>query len=217
MAKTRAPLLSFGARGQIGKTMVGSSWRGVNYMREYVVPSNPQTAPQMSVRSIFSYLNALWKVAPSGFREPWTANAVGQKYTDRNKLIKENLAALDGDTSLQDIIASPGSLGGLPAATVTAVTGGAPGEVDVTVTVPDPPTGWTLYDVSIIGIPNVDPHDGFVGPVAFASDDTGPYEVTLTGLPAGDSVLVSAYPVWTRPDGRLAYGPSINDTANAGA
>jgi len=217
MAKTRAPLLSFGARGQIGKTMVGASWRGVNYMREYVVPANPQTAAQMSVRGIFGYLNALWKVAPTGFRAPWTANAVGQKYTDRNKLIKENLAALDADTSMADFIASPANLGGLPASTVVATTGAGPGEVNVTVTCPTPPTGWTLAGVGIVGVPDQDPHDAFVGPVVYATDVASPFTQTLAGFAAGGDVMISSYPIWTRPDGRTAYGPSINDAAVAGA
>jgi len=43
MSKLTGPLLSFGARGQIGKAMVTSTWKGVPYARQYVVPANPQT------------------------------------------------------------------------------------------------------------------------------------------------------------------------------
>ena len=51
MAKLKAPLLSLGAAGQLGRTMVLFGWKGLNVVREYVVPSNPQTANQVTQRS----------------------------------------------------------------------------------------------------------------------------------------------------------------------
>lgn len=50
MAKLKAPLLSLGASGQIAKTLVFFPWKGINAVREYVVPSNPKTASQTSQR-----------------------------------------------------------------------------------------------------------------------------------------------------------------------
>lgn len=46
MAKLKAPLLSLGASGAISKTLVFFGWKGLNVVREYVVPSNPQTSLQ---------------------------------------------------------------------------------------------------------------------------------------------------------------------------
>ncbi len=51
MAKLKAPLLSLGASGQIAKTLVYFPWKGINAVREYVIPSNPKTAPQLTQRS----------------------------------------------------------------------------------------------------------------------------------------------------------------------
>lgn len=51
MAKLKAPLLSFGASGQIAKSIVYFPWKGLNLAREYVIPSNPKTAGQTTQRS----------------------------------------------------------------------------------------------------------------------------------------------------------------------
>lgn len=51
MAKLKAPLLSLGASQQLGKTLVFSSWKGINTVREYVIPSNPKTALQLVQRA----------------------------------------------------------------------------------------------------------------------------------------------------------------------
>lgn len=54
MAKLKAPLLSLGASQQLGKTMVFFPWKGLNVVREYVVPSNPKTAAQTTQRGYVS-------------------------------------------------------------------------------------------------------------------------------------------------------------------
>lgn len=52
MAKLKAPLLSLGATGQLGKTLVFFPWKGINAVREYVIPANPQTTLQTTQRDI---------------------------------------------------------------------------------------------------------------------------------------------------------------------
>lgn len=56
MAKLKAPLLSLGASQQLGKALVFFAWKGLNVVREYVVPSNPRTAAQTTQRG---YLTAV--------------------------------------------------------------------------------------------------------------------------------------------------------------
>ena len=51
MAKLKGPLFSLGATQQIGKTLVYFPWKGLNVAREYVVPTNPNTAPQQTQRA----------------------------------------------------------------------------------------------------------------------------------------------------------------------
>lgn len=50
MAKLKAPLLSLGATQQLGKTLVYFPWKGLNVVREYVIPANPKTAGQVTQR-----------------------------------------------------------------------------------------------------------------------------------------------------------------------
>lgn len=55
MAKLKAPLLSLGAAGAIGKSLVFFNWKGLDVAREYVVPANPQSDGQITQRG---YLTA---------------------------------------------------------------------------------------------------------------------------------------------------------------
>ena len=58
MAKLKAPLFSFGASGKIADALVYFSWKGLDVVRQYVVPSNPKTADQVTQRG---YLTAAVK------------------------------------------------------------------------------------------------------------------------------------------------------------
>ena len=50
MAKVNAPLFSLGARGKLGDALVFTPWKGLNCVRQYVVPSNPKSAGQVTQR-----------------------------------------------------------------------------------------------------------------------------------------------------------------------
>lgn len=217
MAKLIGPLLSFGARGAVGKTLVSAEWRGVKYMRQYVIPNNPRTTEQTVTRDTFKMLNGFWLGAPAAARAPWVAAAVGQKFTDRNKLISSNMPALRGEADMQNFIGSPGNLGGPPLESIAPVAGGATGEIDVPAVAGIIPTGWTLTQVHAMAFPDQDPALDFAGPIAVGFDATSAYQVDLTGLPAATLCIVTAWPEWLRPDGKVAYGPSLVDTATSAA
>jgi len=73
MAKVTAPLLSLGASGKIANTLVASVWKGIPYMRQYVVPANPQTTDQVAHRNAFTAAVAAWRNYITGAlaREAW--------------------------------------------------------------------------------------------------------------------------------------------------
>ena len=50
MAKLKGPLFSLGASQQLGKTLVFFPWKGINAVREYVIPANPDTQAQKDQR-----------------------------------------------------------------------------------------------------------------------------------------------------------------------
>lgn len=50
MAKLKAPLMSLGASGKLGDALVYFGWKGLDVVREYVVPANPKTTGQVTQR-----------------------------------------------------------------------------------------------------------------------------------------------------------------------
>ena len=61
MAKVIGPFMSLDASGTLAGTITAAKWKGRNYLRQRVIPSNPQTAAQTGVRSSFAGSVALWK------------------------------------------------------------------------------------------------------------------------------------------------------------
>jgi len=61
MAVLKAPLLSLDARGQFGKAIVYSGWKGIKVGRAHVVPANPKTADQITQRGYVTSVVAAWK------------------------------------------------------------------------------------------------------------------------------------------------------------
>ncbi|MBA7618147.1 hypothetical protein ES703_25468 [subsurface metagenome] len=54
MAKLKGPLFSLGASQQLGKALVYFGWKGLDLVREYVVPANPRTTLQVTQRGYLS-------------------------------------------------------------------------------------------------------------------------------------------------------------------
>ena len=50
MAVLKGPLFSLGASQQLGKALVFFPWKGLNVVREYVIPANPNTTLQQTQR-----------------------------------------------------------------------------------------------------------------------------------------------------------------------
>lgn len=55
MAKLKGPLFSLGASQKLGDALVYFPWKGLNVVREYVIPANPNTTKQQTQRG---YLRA---------------------------------------------------------------------------------------------------------------------------------------------------------------
>jgi len=211
MAKTTAPLLSFGASGQIGKAMVMSKWRGRPYARQHVIPGNPQTAEQSLTRDTFSWLQAVWKQAPTLFQDPWAAYANGKVLTDRNAFTKFNLPSLRDAADLLLMQASPGALGGLPPISITVT----PGNDQLTVACAAPatlPVDWTVYAAEFAVIKQQEPGVGTDYQITCMEDLAAAYSQVFAGLADATTYMCFAWLKWLRPDGRYAYSPSISAT-----
>jgi hypothetical protein len=210
MSKTTAPLLSFGAGGAIAKTQVYSSWRGISYVRKYVVPANPKSTNQEKTRSVFTYASNVWKNASSILQAPWTLFTQGQPLYNRNAFIGQNTKALRPGSTVAAFVGSPGAKGGVAPVSITA-TGGS-GSIAVAFTLPAIPTGWTVAAGQAVAIPAGDPHTTTDFSTFAAQGTSTPFTATISGLAAGD-YEVSAWLMWTKPDGSTAFSASINATA----
>lgn len=63
MAKALAPLFSFGASGAIGRALVFFDWKGLNCVRQYVIPANPKSDKQKTQRAHLKDAVDLWHLA----------------------------------------------------------------------------------------------------------------------------------------------------------
>jgi len=211
MATTTAPLLSFGASGAIAKTQVYASWKGRPYARRYVIPSNPNTAEQQLTRSVFAWLNNVWKFIPSGAIDAWVLYGRNSRFTDRNGFIKKNLSNLREEADLDNFIFSPSAGGGLAAASSVS-TGGAL-QITIVPVAPTLPTGWTISRAVAAVIKQQDPNTGTLYQVSSGEDATSAYSIVITGLTAATTYVTGVWFEYIKPDGSFAYGEALMDTA----
>lgn len=213
MPRITAPLLSFGSRGQIGKSMVFSTWKGIPYARQYVVPANPRTTKQTNNRGIWAMLNSAWLYAPAEIKGAFNAFAVGKALTGRNQFFKVNQKLLAVDptpATVTDFIFSPGNGGGIPGSSIIVTPDD--GELVVSATLPDVPEDWTLVKAIAAAFEQQDPVDPFSGKWFVATDAVTPADVIITGLTNGTLYVVGYFLEWTKPDGKTAYSISLYGT-----
>ena len=96
MAKVSGPLFSLDARGQVGKAIVYSFWKGVNYVRQHVVPNNPQSTEQTAIRDLITDASQAWKLETSpidtAYKAAYDLAAAGQAYSGFNLYIRDSVA-----------------------------------------------------------------------------------------------------------------------------
>lgn len=217
MAKTTAPMLSFSAAGSIAKTLVYAKWRGISYGRQHVIPANPKSTAQTVTRSTFATLREMYKRTGSVTRAPWDAFAKGRPFTGMNAFVGENLRLIRGEADMDLFYASPGAGGGLAFPTLGVATGSSSGEIDVTLTAPTLPTGWTITSAHAMAFLQQAPDNIFLGVLVEGSDASAPYEITLAGLGAAQAVVASGWFEYEKPDGKTAYSVALTDTGTTGA
>ncbi len=70
MSKVSAPFLSLDASGTVASTLTASKWKGRNYMRLRIIPANPQTSGQQTVRSVLGTLAKACHAVLTSFADP---------------------------------------------------------------------------------------------------------------------------------------------------
>lgn len=215
MAKTNAPLLSWGASGTIAKTQVYSTWKGRSYVRRHVIPANPNSPAQQETRNTWKFLNKVWAYVPAGAIGAWDLYATNSRFTPKNGWLKQNLSPLREETDLANIVLSVAAGSGIIADSMTPTP--AATSIEVVLVAPPVPVGWTIVRAWAMAIKNVDPQTSADYQVTAGSDDTSAYEIDLTGLEEDTSYVVGGWFEYTKPDGKPAYGQSMQAVVTTAA
>ena len=210
MATTTAPLLSFGASGTLAKTMVFSKWKGRPYVRRHVIPANPKSVAQTLTRDAFAFSNSVWKIGGVLLRTPWDRFAVGQVLTGRNKFMSNFISENRSETDLLSWNISPGAKGGIPPLTIVATSPGV-NDINLALTTPTPPTGWTLTSAQGFAIRDQDPQTGILF-TTVEDEDLAAANVLLPGLTTAVLYVCGAWLKWAKADASIAYSVALMTT-----
>jgi len=90
MVRVTGPFLSLDARGTLADTMTGSFWRGINYIRERVIPHNPKTAAQTAIRQVLTDGVSKWRFGTisQNNKNWWNTYALGLAESGFNRFMR---------------------------------------------------------------------------------------------------------------------------------
>lgn len=91
MALTKGPLFSFDATGSVAKTITFSKWKGRNYVRRLVKPSQPRSGAQVGRRAMFKFLAQQWVSQGGASQATWKTLADQIVASYFNAYMKHNL------------------------------------------------------------------------------------------------------------------------------
>lgn len=92
MARTTGPLMSLDASGTVAGTIVFSKWKGRNYVRQRVIPSNPRSPAQVGVRAMMKFLSQIWAGLSTMEKATWQTQADAITASPFNAFTKYNMA-----------------------------------------------------------------------------------------------------------------------------
>jgi hypothetical protein len=82
-------------KGRVGRKMVAGTWKGHEYIRPYVKPSNPKTEAQRAHRELFSSAVKTWQ-GLSGTQQAFY-NRIASGMTGFNLFVKRTIPALENE------------------------------------------------------------------------------------------------------------------------
>ena len=92
MTRVQGPLFSVTASGTIGDAITYSNWKGLPYVRSRVIPANPQTVSQVSIRTLLTSGVSIWQDAdqvPATSKASWDYYASGTGMSGFNRYMKK--------------------------------------------------------------------------------------------------------------------------------
>lgn len=202
MARISFSPLIVEASGKV-KDTVFSRWKGRPYIRSRVTPANPNTASQQAVRNSLARCVALWQSVTADMKTNWNTYASPYSISGYNAFVQANRADEQAGNVLQ-VTAQDSVLEGLD--TLTAASGGASGEIDLTWT-----GGTTGADKYAYILTRKDGEDSLTLEESTTTLVSAGAR-TISGLSAGDDYQVYVA-VYDDTEGTLSI--SKGDTATA--
>lgn len=122
MVRLYGPLMSMDASGTVANAVTFSKWKGRNYARQRVVPANPNSAPQQSVRAMMKALSQAWTGLTAGNKATWQDRADQTIISTFNAFCSYNLSRWRSfkAPSKEDPATEVGAAPSAPTTTVTA-------------------------------------------------------------------------------------------------
>jgi len=115
MATTKGPLMSLDASGSLADTIVYSKWKGRNYVRQHVIPSNPKTGLQVGMRSMMRFVTQIWATLSLIIQDRWKVVADPLSITPLNAMVQLNQERVRQDFgSVQDPTLAEGAVEAAP-------------------------------------------------------------------------------------------------------
>lgn len=122
MATVKLPLMSMDASDSLGKAITFSKWKGRNYVRKLVKPSNPKSGLQVGMRAGITFYAGTYAALAAATKTNW-----------KNTVKKRSLSGINGYSSsnqkrlrrnlgvLQDPLNAAGAVEAAPTAPAVAV------------------------------------------------------------------------------------------------
>jgi hypothetical protein len=140
MVRLYGPLFSLDASGTMADAVTFSKWKGRNYARQRVIPSNPNSVSQQSVRAMMRALSQDWAGLSAGNKATWQTRADQTIISTFNAFCSYNLArwrAFKAPTKEDPAT----EVGAAPTAPTTAVTPGVR-EIQLSIADGGTPPDW---------------------------------------------------------------------------
>ena len=114
MAKVTGPLLSLDASGSVASTMTFSRWKGINYVRQRVIPTYSNTALQAAIRLLTKDASKAWATdalvgttqIDAAYKLAYDTAASGNAYSGFN-LYMRDCVALNGGSAYAGVLEIP--------------------------------------------------------------------------------------------------------------
>jgi hypothetical protein len=102
MALVTGPLHSDSASGTLDGSLTYSKWKGRQYVRTCVTPTNPRSAKQRGVRGMFAFLAAAWKAIGGTAQATWATLAAADTVSNFNAYMKANMKSWVAGTGVSE-------------------------------------------------------------------------------------------------------------------